>query len=75
MEVDIQDVPIPVEYVEEMAFYLREDIDPFYIRRQEEGAGSGQAELGFGVENLELFDGAGTRLVCDEVTVLSKYVA
>lgn len=40
LEVDIQDVPIPVEYVEEMGFYLWEDIDPFYVCRQEESPGS-----------------------------------
>jgi hypothetical protein len=40
LEIDVQDVSIPVEHVEEMMLDLWEDIDPFYIRRQEESPGS-----------------------------------
>jgi hypothetical protein len=40
LEVDIQDVSVPVEYVEEMTLDLWEDVDPFYVRRKEESPGS-----------------------------------
>ena len=33
LEVYVQDVPIPVEYVQEMVPDFREDVDPFDIRR------------------------------------------
>lgn len=74
LELCIEDMPIALENIDQLRFDLGEDIDPFDIRRQQQRSRRGDAKLGFVVENLKLIDGAITRFICDQMTVLAKNI-
>lgn len=75
MEFGIKNMSITFKDVDKSGFDFWEDVDPFDISREEQGACGGYTELRFRVQDLKLLDRAVSRFIGNEMAIFTQDIA